>query len=182
MPITHTTIFVIFKMSMKWCLLDGIPFNETPMGWLVIVKSRSNIFSITSVLFRACSAWKKMHNIAGTTVQIIRLNTIFSLCTERCKRFSSNKMFAYFAPSTSSGSAAASLLFKECYLHSHKNIFQTFCSSKPIIGTFSKTFPCSLWYKCISISESTFLSFGKPWMISNIKNNSTFISHSLSFV
>ena len=176
MPITHTTIFVIFKISMKWCLLDSIPFNETPMGWLVIVKSRSKFFSITSVLFRACSAWKKMHNITGTTVQIIGLNTIFSLCTERCKCFSSNKMFAYFAPSTSSGSATASLLFKGRYLHSHKNIFQTFCSSKPI------TFPCSLWYKCISISESTFLSFGKPWMISNIKNNSTFISHSLSFV
>ena len=61
--------------------------------------------------------------------------------------------------------------------------FKLFALLNPIIGTFSKTFPCSLSgvnNKCIS--ESTFLSFRKHWMISNIKNNSTFISHSLLFV
>ena len=130
-PITYTMTFVIFKMSVKWHLFDGIPFNDTPMGWLVIVKSRSKTFSTTCVLFRACFSWKKIHNIAGTTVQVIGLNTIFSLCTERSKCFSSNNMFAYFAPSTSAWSATAFLLFKGCYLRSHKNIFQTFCSSKP---------------------------------------------------
>ena len=104
-PITYTMMFVIFKMSMKWRLFDGIPFNETPMGWLVIVKSRSKTFSTTCVLFRACFSWKKIRNIAGTTVQVIGLNTIFSLCTERSKCFSSNNMFAYFTPSTSAWSA-----------------------------------------------------------------------------
>ena len=124
-------IFVIFKMSVKWALFDSIPFNGTPMGWLVIVKWRSKTFSTTCVLIQACFVWKKIHNIAGMTVQIIGLNTIFALCTERSKCFSSNNMFAYFAPSTSAWSATAFLLFKRCYLHSHKNIFQTFCSSKP---------------------------------------------------
>ena len=119
LPNTYT-MFVIFKMSVKWCLFDGIPFNETPMGWLVIVKSRLKIFGTACVLFQACMQ-----------IQIIGLNTIFSFCTERSKCFSSNNMFAYFAPGTSTWSATAFLLFKGCYLRSHKNIFQTFCSSKP---------------------------------------------------
>ena len=94
------------------------------------------------------------------TVQIIGLHPIFFLCTERSKCFGSNNMFAYFAPSTSAWSATAFLLFKGCYLRSHKNIFQIFALLNPIIGTFSKTFPCSLTgvnNKCIS--ESIFLSF-----------------------
>ena len=41
---------------------------------------------------------KKMHNIAPTTVQVIGLNAILSLGTERSKCFSSHRMFAYFAP------------------------------------------------------------------------------------
>ena len=78
LPITYTMMFVIFKMSVKWHLFDGILFNETPMGWLVIVKSRFKFFGTACVLFQACFAWKKICNIAGTTVQIIGLNTIFS--------------------------------------------------------------------------------------------------------
>ena len=65
-PITYTVMFVIFKMSVKWCLFDGIPFNETPMGWLVIVKSRfkfgpkfsgdirSSVISVSVKLMTAC--------------------------------------------------------------------------------------------------------------------------------
>ena len=68
-PITYTMMFVIFKMSVKWRLFDGIPFNETPMGWLAIVKSRSKTFSTTCVFFRACFALKKIHNIAGTYLE-----------------------------------------------------------------------------------------------------------------
>ena len=41
---------------------------------------------------------KKQH-IAGTTVQVIRLNAIFALGTERSKYFSC-QMFEHFAPST----------------------------------------------------------------------------------
>ena len=110
--ITHTMMFAIFKVSEKWRLFDGIPFNEIPMSWLITVKSRSETFCTTCVLFRTCFAWKKVHNIVGTTVQIIVLYAIFSLGTKRSKFFSSHKMFAYFAPSTSSWSARAFLLFK----------------------------------------------------------------------
>ena len=67
--IPHTMMFVILKVSVKWRLFDGIPFNEIPMGGLIIVKSRSKTFRTTFVLFRTCFAWKKIHNIVGTTVQ-----------------------------------------------------------------------------------------------------------------
>ena len=65
-PITHTMMFVILKVSMKWRLFDRIPFNEIPMGSLIIVKSRSETFCTTYVLFRTCFAWKEVHNIIGT--------------------------------------------------------------------------------------------------------------------
>ena len=130
------------------------------MGWLVIVKSRLKTFSTTCVLFQACSAWKKIDNIAGTTVQIIGLNAIFPLCTKRSKCFNSNNMFAYFAPITSAWSATAFLLFKPCYLRPHKNIFQTFCSSKLNYRNLLKDlsmFSVSVNNNCIP--ESTVLSF-----------------------
>ena len=132
-PITYT-MFVIFKMCVKWRLFDGIPFNEIPMGCLLIVKSRSETFRTICVLLRTCFAWKKIHNIVGTTVQIIGLNAILPLGTKRSKCFSSNILFAYFEPSTSPWSARGFLLFKRCNHRSQKNIFQT----------FSPTFQCSL--------------------------------------
>ena len=129
-PITYIMMLVILKVSVKWYFFNGIPFNETPMGWLLIVKSRLETFITNCVLFWTSFAWKKMHNIVGTTAQVIRLNAISSLGTERSKCFSSYNMFAYFAPSTSTWSARAFFLFKRCYLRSPKNIFQTFSSSK----------------------------------------------------
>ena len=95
-PVTDA-MSVIFKVSVKWLLpLKGIPFNETPMGWFVIVKSRSKTFSTTCVLFSGCFAWKWIHNIAGTTVQVIWFNAIFfSLGTEKSKCFGSHNMFAF---------------------------------------------------------------------------------------
>ena len=45
-PITHTMMFLILKVSVKLGLFDGIPFNEAPMDWLTIVKSRSETFCI----------------------------------------------------------------------------------------------------------------------------------------
>ena len=158
--ITHIMMFVILKLSVKWHLLDGISFNKILMGWLIIVKSRSKTFSTTRVLFRTCFTWKKIHNIAGTTVQVIRLNATFSFGTERSKCFGSHNMFAYFGPSTSTWSATAFLLFKRCYFCSHKNVFQTFSSSNPIVEILWKTLPYSLSSvssKCIS--DSKFLSF-----------------------
>ena len=58
--------------------------------------------------------------------------------------------------------------------------FKRLALLKPTIGILSKTFPCSLsGVNSKRISESTLLSF--DWMISNIKNEPTVISHSLSF-
>ena len=59
-PTTLSIMFVIYKVSMKWCLFDSIPLNEIPMSWLVIVASRSKTFSTTCVLFWTCFAWKKI--------------------------------------------------------------------------------------------------------------------------
>ena len=65
---------VISQSFIPWCLSSSkwawnhvcsTVFNETPMGWLVIVKSRAKTFSTPCVLFRACFAWKKIHNIAA---------------------------------------------------------------------------------------------------------------------
>ena len=153
-------MFVILKVIVKWLLLDGIPFNEIPMGWLVIVKPRSETFSITCKLFGTCFACKKIHNIVGTTVQVIGLNAIFSFGTERSKCFSSHNMFAYFAPSTATWSARAFLLFNRCYFCSHKNIFQTFSSSKPNYRNLLKNLSMfSSGVNSKGISDSTFLSF-----------------------
>ena len=70
-PITYTMMFVIFKMSVKWRLFDGIPFNKIPMGWLVIVKSRSKTFSTPCVLFRAYFAWKKNTTLLERQFQLL---------------------------------------------------------------------------------------------------------------
>ena len=59
--IFHTQMPVILKVSVKWCLFDGILFNKTPMGRLVAVKSRLKSFSATCVSFSGCFAWKKKH-------------------------------------------------------------------------------------------------------------------------
>ena len=53
-------IFFILKVNVKWRLFDGIPFNEIPLGWLIIAKSRSETFRTTCVLFRRCFGWKKI--------------------------------------------------------------------------------------------------------------------------
>ena len=127
--ITHIMMFVIHKVSVKRCLFDSIPFDETTMGWLAIYKSGLKVFSTTFVLFPAWFTLKKIHNIAGATVQAIGLIAIFSLGTERSKFFSSHNIFAYFTPSTLTWSATESLPFKRCYLCSRKNVFQTFSSS-----------------------------------------------------
>ena len=58
-PITHTVMFVILKVSMKWLLFDSVPFNKAPKSWLVIVESRSKVFSATCLLFWAFFVWKK---------------------------------------------------------------------------------------------------------------------------
>ena len=84
------------------------------------------------------------------------------MITKRSKCFSSHKMFVYFAPSMYKWSATAFLLFKRCYIRYHKNLFQTFSSSKPNYRNLLKNFSCSLPSansKCIS--DSTFLSFRK---------------------
>ena len=99
--ITHTMMFLILNVSVNWRLFDDILFYEIPMGWLVIVEPWLKAFSTTCVLFWSCFACKKVHNISGTTGQVIVLNTILSLGTGKSKCFSSHNIIAYFAPSTS---------------------------------------------------------------------------------
>ena len=109
----------------EMCLFDLIPFNETFMGWPV------NVEYTTCVLFWACFEWKKIHNIPGPTGQVMGLNAILSLGTERFKCFSGHSTLGHFVPSTSTWSTTAFLLFNRCYLRSYKNVFQTLNSSEP---------------------------------------------------
>ena len=62
-----------------------------------------------------------------TAVQVIGRNAIFSLSTKRILHFS-HKAFAYLIPYTY---VTAFLLFKKCYLNSHKNVIQNFSFPKP---------------------------------------------------
>ena len=165
-PIAHKMMFVILKVRVKWRLFDSILFNKTPWVDLQLLNVDRKP-SVLPMLLWACFSWKKIPNIAGTRVQVIGLNTIFSLSTERSKCSSSHKIFAYFAHSTSKWSVTAFLLFKRCYLAITRTSFKLLALLNPIIGTFSKTFPCSLSgvnSKCIS--DSTFLSFRKTgWYV-----------------
>ena len=52
-------------------------------------------------MFRKCLAWKMISTIVVMIVQVIGLNAILSLGNKRCRYFSSNNMFAYFATITS---------------------------------------------------------------------------------
>ena len=87
----------MLKVSVKWGLSDGIPFNEILMGWIVIVESKSKTFSTTCVLFWIWFSRKMVHKIAWIRVQVIELDAIFSYCTDRSKYFGSYDMFPYFA-------------------------------------------------------------------------------------
>ena len=157
-----TMMFFILKVSVKSRLFDGIPINEIPIGWLLVVESWLKTFSTTCVMFWTWFAWKKIHSIVGMTVQVLVLNIIFSLGTERSKCFSSHNMFACFAPSTSTWSATAFFLFKRCYVRSHKNIFQLLALLNLIIGIFSRVFSCSLpGINNMCISDSTLVQVSK---------------------
>ena len=80
------------------------------MGWLVNVESRLKNLVLPAYCFEHALHEKKIHNSAGTAVQVIGLNALFSLGTERSKCFSGHSMLEYFAPSTSTWSATVILL------------------------------------------------------------------------
>ena len=125
-PITHT-MFAILKGSTKRDLFDGIPFNEIPMSWLVIVKSRSETVSTTCVLFWTCFAWKK---IVALLEQLSGLMQYYLWVLKNLNVSVAITCLHNFTPSTPRQSARAFLLFERSYLHSPKNIFQTFSSAK----------------------------------------------------
>ena len=165
-------MFAILKVSKKWRFFDRILFNEIPMGWLIIVKSKSESFSTTYALFWTCLPWKRIHNIVGTTVQVIWLNVIFSLDTKRSKCFSSLYMFGYFAPSTSAWSVRAFFFSKGTTFALTRISFKLLTLLNPTIGILSKTFPCSL--SCVTnkgIWDSSFTSFQSSGWYVVLKTN-----------
>ena len=68
--ITHTMMFVIFKVIVKWRLFDDIPFYEIHMGWLVIFESRSKFPVLPVYCFEHALHEKKIRN----TVSVIKQN------------------------------------------------------------------------------------------------------------
>ena len=135
--ITHIMI-VILKVSVKWRLFDVFPLMKFLWARLYLLNLDRKLLVLTCILFWICFAWQKIRNIAGTAVQVIWLNAIFSMDTERSKCFGIHYMFAYFARRTSTWSVTTFLLFKRWYFYSHKNVFQIFSSSKPNYSNFLK--------------------------------------------
>ena len=82
-PITHTMLLVFLKVSAIWWLFDGIPFYEILLGWLVIyenyIENYIENFQYYPSIALSMLAWKKIHTIPGTAVQVIGINAIFSL-------------------------------------------------------------------------------------------------------
>ena len=136
-PITHTMMFAILKMSVKWRLFDGIPFNETPMSWFVIVKSRSKNVNSIYVFFWVCFKWKKIHIITGTTIQVIWLNAIF-FWTLKDLNVSTCLHIFYLLPLHDLQQPF--FFFKRCFISSHCNVFQHFSSSKKLQKPSQKPF------------------------------------------
>ena len=134
---------------MSWFVLRVHPFSTYAKSSKKI--NISYPLKRTRSLFWACFALKKIHNIAGATVQVIGFNTIFSLCTERSKCFDSDEVFPYLKLLNSAWIATAFLPFKRCYPGSYKNVFQMSLLN-PIIGTSktSPSSPSSVNSKCIS--------------------------------
>ena len=90
-------------------------------------------------------------------MQVIGLNAIFFLGTERSIFFSSHNKFACFAPGTPTQSAR---VFPRATFALKRISFKRLALLKPTTRILSETFPCSLSgvnSKCIS--ESTFLRF-----------------------
>ena len=81
--------------------------------------------------------------------------------TERSKCFSSHKIFTYFTPSTPPRDLQQPLFFlRGATFGLTRMSFKLLALPNPIIGIFSKVFPCSLPginNKCVS--DSTCLSF-----------------------
>ena len=127
--ITHT-MFDILKVSIKRDLFDVIPFNEIPMTWLVIVKSRSETFSNTCVLLRTCFGWKKIFALLEQQFKLSSLMQYYLWVLKNLYVLVAITSLHNFTPSTLTQCARAFLLFERFYLHSHKHIFQTFSSSK----------------------------------------------------
>ena len=114
--ITYTMMFVIFKISVKWRLFDGIPFNETPMGWLVIAKFRSKTqYYLCIVSSTLCmkkdtllQQWFKLSGLIEYSFCVLKDLNVSVVTT----------FFAYFAPSTSAcTSVQIGVLLKEEKLH-----------------------------------------------------------------
>ena len=160
---THTMIFVILKVSAIWRLFDGILFNEIPMGWLVIFKSRSKTFSITCVLFcfEHVLHEKKIHKNAGTTVQVIELNAILPLLVLKDLNVLAVVKWLHISHLVPPHDLQQRFFFSRGATFTFTRVyFKHLALLEPIMRIFSKTLPCSL--SSVSskyIWDSIFLSF-----------------------
>lgn len=165
----------ILKTNLKLHFFEVLPFNEVFVGLFVMIKSWSETFITTYVLFAAFSTWKnKIHYILRTTAQVIMLDAIFSLSNERFKLLFSQNKFALFTPCAFSVTDFLALL-------------DTFLALLIILimSIFSKAFSCSLpdgGSNCISDLRQCTSKFRKHRMIYGITFKITFICYTLSFV
>ena len=165
----------ILKTNLKLHFFDVLPFNEVFVGLFVMIKSWSETFITTYVLFAAFSTWKnKMYYILRTTAQVIMLDAIFSWSNERFKLLCSQNKFALFTPCAFSVTDFLALL-------------DTFLVLLIIliISIFSEAFSCSLpdgGSNYISDLRQYTSKFRKHRMIYGITFKITFICYSLWFI
>ena len=142
-------------MSMKWHLFDGIPFNEIP----VIVKSRSETFRTTCVLFRTCFAWKRYTTLLEWQFKLSGLMQ-YSLWVLKGVNVSVVTTCLHISHLVHPHDLQEPFFFsRDATLTLTRILFKLLAILNPTIGILSKTFPCSLSgvnSKCIS--DSTFLS------------------------
>ena len=139
-----TVMFVILKVSMKWCLFDSILFNEIPMGWLLAVESRSKTFNTTCVLFWSLFAWKSHGTLLERYFKLLGLMqySFWALKDKNIVLVTTCLHLLYLVPPHDlqqpfffSRGATFALI---------RMSFKFFTFLNPIIGIFSRAFPCSL--------------------------------------
>ena len=136
--------------------------KKVPMQTSIIIKSTLKFFSGSCVLLIAGFTNRKVNYILRGAIQILRSNGIYALRRWWFKLVCFGNMFANFTPWFIARTTESLSVLSGGTLALTRMSFKLFPFLKPIIGTFSKTFMCSLsgvrgrW-----ISNKIFLSFEK---------------------
>ena len=110
-------LWILSVWSLKVISQSPIPrwLSSSKWAWIVIAEFRSKSSVPPAYCFEHALHEKRYTKLLEQRFKF-GLNAIFSLGTERSKCFGSQNMFEYFAPSASTWSVTALLLFQEVLL------------------------------------------------------------------